>query len=185
MDLTISIFIILFILSWLLPILIILIKSTSKGPAFFIQERSGKENIVFNCLKLRTMYVNADAHTQQATHDDARITPIGKLLRKLCLDELPQFFNVLFGDMSIIGPRPHMVYHTQSYSEKVDGYMNRLFVKPGITGLAQVMGYRGEIKNDLMIAHRIKLDIFYINKWTLLLDVKILFNTIKLVVTNK
>lgn len=92
MDLTMSIVIILFILSWLLPILIILIKTTSKGPAFFIQERSGKENIVFNCFKLRTMYVNADAHTQQATQDDKRITPIGKLLRKMCLDELPQFF---------------------------------------------------------------------------------------------
>lgn len=131
------------------------------------------------------MYLNADAHTQQATENDDRITPVGNLLRKLCLDELPQFFNVLFGDMSIIGPRPHMVYHTQSYSEKVDGYMNRLVVKPGITGLAQVMGYRGEIKNDLMIAHRIRLDVFYINKWSLMLDINIILKTIKLIATNK
>lgn len=127
------------------------------------------------------MYVNEDAHNQQAIANDPRITLPGKFLRKFSLDELPQFFNVLVGDMSVIGPRPHMIYHTESYSQIVNVYMDRLDVKPGITGLAQVMGYRGEIRNITMIANRVRLDIFYIKNWSVGLDLMIALKTIKLV----
>ena len=127
------------------------------------------------------MYVNNDAHLKQALENDSRITSAGKFLRKFSLDELPQFFNVIYGDMSIIGPRPHMIIHTETYSEIVDDYMNRLCVKPGITGLSQVMGYRGEIKNKMMITNRVRLDIFYIKKWSVVLDIKITIKTIRLI----
>lgn len=180
-DVTVSLIVMILVLSWFLPLISLLIKLTSKGPVFFIQARSGKDNQTFNCIKFRSMYVNEDAHSQQAVANDPRITLPGKFLRKFSLDELPQFFNVLVGDMSVIGPRPHMTYHTESYSQVVNVYMDRLDVKPGITGLAQVMGYRGEIKNTAMIANRVKLDIFYIKKWSMKLDLVIALKTIKLV----
>jgi lipopolysaccharide/colanic/teichoic acid biosynthesis glycosyltransferase len=161
--------------------LALFIKITSPGPVFFIQSRSGKNGVAFNCIKLRSMYVNNDAHSKQALENDSRITSAGRFIRKFSLDELPQFFNVIYGDMSIIGPRPHMLFHTEAYSEIVNDYMKRLHVKPGITGLSQVMGYRGEIKNKMMIANRVRLDIFYIKKWSVGLDIKIVFKTIRLI----
>ncbi len=180
-DLVVSLLVIILLLSWLIPLLALFIKITSPGPVFFIQSRSGKNGVAFNCIKLRSMYVNNDAHSKQALENDSRITSAGRFIRKFSLDELPQFFNVIYGDMSIIGPRPHMLFHTEAYSEIVDDYMNRLHVKPGITGLSQVMGYRGEIKNKMMIANRVRLDIFYIKKWSVGLDIKIIFKTIRLI----
>jgi len=180
-DLVVSLLVIILLLSWLIPLLALFIKITSRGPVFFIQSRSGKNGVAFNCIKLRSMHVNNDAHSKQASENDSRITSAGKFIRKFSLDELPQFFNVICGDMSIIGPRPHMLFHTEAYSEIVDDYMNRLHVKPGITGLSQVMGYRGEIKNKMMIANRVRLDIFYIKKWSMGLDIKIVFKTIRLI----
>lgn len=180
-DLVVSLLVITLLLSWLIPLLALFIKITSRGPVFFIQSRSGKNGVAFNCIKLRSMYVNNDAHSKQASENDSRITSAGKFIRKFSLDELPQFFNVICGDMSIIGPRPHMLFHTEAYSEIVDDYMNRLHVKPGITGLSQVMGYRGEIKNKMMITNRVRLDIFYIKKWSVGLDIKIVFKTIRLI----
>jgi putative colanic acid biosysnthesis UDP-glucose lipid carrier transferase len=181
MDIIFSLLVIVGILSWLLPVISILIKLNSKGPIFFIQLRTGKNNQPFNCIKFRSMLLNAEADVQQAVENDIRVTKFGYILRKFCLDELPQFFNVLLGDMSIIGPRPHMIHHTESYSKIVYDYMSRLTVKPGITGLSQVMGYRGEIKNTQMIANRVRLDIFYIKHWHPLLDITIAFKTIKLI----
>ena len=119
-----------------------------------------------------------DAHLHQATKEDTRITKVGKIIRKTSIDELPQFINVLKGEMSVVGPRPHMVSHTLMYAERIDKFMVRHFVKPGITGLAQVSGYRGEVETDNDIIKRVKLDIFYLENWSLLLDIKIVFQTI-------
>ena len=124
------------------------------------------------------MMPNKDAHLYQATRDDQRVTKVGRFIRKTSIDELPQFYNVLFGDMSVVGPRPHMVSHTNMYAQKVDKFMVRHFVKPGITGLAQVRGYRGEIEKDEDILKRTKFDIFYIENWSLFLDIKIIIQTV-------
>ena len=177
-DIIFSLFVIIFILSWLLPVLAILIKLGSRGSVFFKQERSGIDNNIFRCWKLRTMYVNTEAHLQQARRGDARITPFGAFLRKTSLDELPQFFNVLFGQMSVVGPRPHMLRHTQEYAAIVDKFMVRHFIKPGITGLSQVRGFRGDTTEVHQMKGRVKLDIFYLENWTFLLDLKIIFYTV-------
>lgn len=179
-DLAVAIPVIILFLSWIIPIFAILIKLTSKGPVFFKQKRSGLNNLPFTCYKLRSMYINSEADMKQATIDDARITSIGAILRKFSLDELPQFFNVLLGDMSVIGPRPHMLQHTLQYSKFDSRYHLRQSVKPGITGLSQVMGYRGEIKNSHAIRNRVRLDLFYIRKWSLGLDLMIVLKTTKL-----
>ena len=115
---------------------------------------------------------------QMASTNDIRVTRIGKFIRKTRIDELPQFFNVLLGDMSVVGPRPHMVSHTEMYAKSVDKFMVRHFIKPGITGLAQTSGYRGEVENDRDIIGRVKYDIFYIENWSLLLDIKVIFMTV-------
>ena len=177
-DLFFSVFVCLLILWWLLPILAIIVKIDSKGPAFFSQERSGLNNRTFGCIKLRTMKVNPDANLKQATRDDPRITRAGKFLRKYNLDELPQFINVLLGNMSVVGPRPHMLKHTEEYSQIIDKYMIRHFIKPGITGLSQISGFRGETTSPLMMKRRIKVDIFYIENWSFLLDIKIIIKTL-------
>ena len=177
-DLVFSFLITVLILSWLTPILAILIKLDSRGPIFFKQKRSGKNNDLFWCLKFRTMQVNADSETKQAEKNDSRVTRAGLFLRKTSLDELPQFFNVLVGDMSVIGPRPHMVSHTELYSKIVNKFMLRHWVKPGITGLSQAMGYRGETKEKNAMKHRVRLDIFYIENWSFWLDLKIIVLTI-------
>ncbi len=176
-DILFSLFIIVFVLSWLTPILAILIKLESEGPVFFKQSRNGFNYEEFDCYKFRSMTPNKEANLNQATKGDQRITKIGRFIRKTSIDELPQFFNVLFGDMSVVGPRPHMVSHTNMYAQKVDKFMVRHFVKPGITGLAQVSGFRGEIEEDKDIINRVKYDIFYIENWSLLLDIKIITQT--------
>lgn len=177
-DIVFSSCIIIFVLSWLTPILAILIKLESKGPVFFKQSRNGFNYKEFDCYKFRSMTPNKDAHLHQATKGDLRITKIGAFIRKTSIDELPQFFNVLFGDMSVVGPRPHMVSHTNMYARRVDKFMVRHFVKPGITGLAQISGFRGEIETDKDIINRVKFDIFYIENWSILLDLKIIFQTL-------
>jgi putative colanic acid biosysnthesis UDP-glucose lipid carrier transferase len=177
-DIIFSLLIIIFLLSWLLPLLSILIKIDSKGPIFFKQQRSGINNDSFWCWKLRSMYVNGDSNIRQASKNDSRITKVGAFLRKTSLDELPQFFNVLVGNMSVVGPRPHMVKHTEQYSQIIDKYMVRHFVKPGITGLSQVMGYRGDTSENQKMKARVKIDIFYLENWSFLLDMKIIVMTI-------
>ncbi|OUS02414.1 undecaprenyl-phosphate glucose phosphotransferase [Flavobacteriales bacterium 33_180_T64] len=176
-DIVFSSLVIIFILSWLTPIIALLIKLESKGPVFFKQSRNGFNYKEFDCYKFRSMTPNKDANLYQATRGDLRITKIGKFIRKTSLDELPQFFNVLFGDMSVVGPRPHMVSHTNMYAKKIDKFMVRHFVKPGITGLAQISGFRGEVESDKDIIGRVKYDIFYIENWSLLLDLKIITKT--------
>lgn len=184
-DLSISIGLVIFVFSWLFPIIGLLIKATSKGPIFFQQLRHGKDNVPFYCFKFRTMYVNEKADVQQATKDDPRVTWIGKFLRKSSLDELPQFFNVIKGNMSIVGPRPHAVPMNYKFSEEIDNFMFRHTVKPGITGLAQAKGFRGETKDFYDIYSRCKLDIFYVNNWSPLLDLKIIFWTIVSLLMDK
>lgn len=177
-DIAFSFLVITLILSWLLPILAILIKLNSKGPVFFVQLRSGKNNHQFRCYKFRTLKVNKDADVKQVTQNDNRLTKIGRFLRKTNLDELPQFFNVLIGNMSVVGPRPHMLKHTEDYSRILNEYMIRHFVKPGVTGWAQVNGFRGEIKKEEQLRKRIEHDIWYMENWSLWLDLRIVFLTI-------
>lgn len=177
-DIIFSLFIIIFVLSWLSVILLILIKLESKGALFFKQKRNGIDYKEFYCYKYRSLKIDKEAKGY-VKKDDVRVTRTGKFLRKTSVDELPQFFNVLKGDMSVVGPRPHMLSYTDAYSKKVDLY-NFLFrhkVKPGITGLAQIKGYRGEVKSDKDIIGRVKYDIFYIENWSLLLDLKIIVQT--------
>lgn len=177
-DILFSSCIIVFVLSWLTPILAIIIKLESKGPVFFKQSRNGFNYKEFDCYKFRSMTPNKDANLHQATKGDMRITKVGAFIRKTSIDELPQFFNVLFGDMSVVGPRPHMVSHTNLYARRIDKFMVRHFVKPGITGLAQISGFRGEIEEDKDIINRVKYDIFYIENWSILLDLKIIIQTV-------
>lgn len=168
---------VLFIMSWLVPLIAIAIKIDSKGPVFFRQLRSGKDNKPFFCLKFRSMHVNAESDTLQATKNDARVTRVGAFLRQSSLDEFPQFFNVLRGDMSIVGPRPHMLKHSEDYSQLIDDFMVRQFVNPGITGWAQVNGLRGETKETASMMKRVKADLWYMENWSFLLDFKIVFLT--------
>ncbi|MDC0007151.1 exopolysaccharide biosynthesis polyprenyl glycosylphosphotransferase [Winogradskyella sp.] len=176
-DIVFSSFVIVFVLSWLTPVIALFIKLESKGPVFFKQSRNGFNYKEFDCYKFRSMMPNKDAHLYQVTRGDQRITKVGRFIRKTSMDELPQFFNVLFGDMSVVGPRPHMVSHTNMYAKKIDKFMVRHFVKPGITGLAQTSGFRGEVETDIDIIGRVKYDIFYIENWSLILDVKIIIQT--------
>jgi putative colanic acid biosysnthesis UDP-glucose lipid carrier transferase len=177
-DVIFSCLLVIFVFSWLFPIIAFAIKMTSKGPVFFKQKRTGKDNTDFTCWKFRTMYVNGDADSKQATRHDCRITPVGALLRKTSLDELPQFINVLMGSMSVVGPRPHMLKHTEEYSRLIHKFMARHHVKPGITGLAQSKGYRGETRNLIEMKNRVKLDRFYIENWSFILDLKIIIATV-------
>ena len=172
-DLLFSFLVIVFVMSWLTPLLAILIKLDSKGPVFFVQKRSGKNNSLFNCLKFRTMSVNEHSDKVQAEKGDVRITKIGAFLRKSSLDELPQFFNVFAGDMSVVGPRPHMVSHTEEYGKAINKFMVRHLVKPGITGLSQVMGLRGDTSQPHQMRNRVRIDIFYIENWSFAFDMKI------------
>jgi putative colanic acid biosysnthesis UDP-glucose lipid carrier transferase len=177
-DLLFSSIILIFLMSWLMPILAIIIKIDSKGPVFFLQKRSGKNNQPFLCFKFRTMKVNHDSDKLQAMKDDPRITKLGGFLRKSSIDELPQFINVFLGDMSVVGPRPHMLKHTEEYSKLIEKFMGRHYVKPGITGLAQCMGYRGETKTLADMENRVRLDRYYIENWTFWFDIKIIFLTV-------
>jgi putative colanic acid biosynthesis UDP-glucose lipid carrier transferase len=167
-----------FIFSWLFPILVILVKLTSKGPVFFKQKRSGLNNKEFYVYKFRSMVLNDEADTRQAEENDERITSIGHFLRRHNLDELPQFINVLKGQMSVVGPRPHMLNHTSSYRKLIDTFMVRHLITPGITGLAQSRGLRGETLETEDMEDRVKADVYYLENWSLLLDVKIIFVTV-------
>ena len=176
-DIVFSILVIVTILSWLTPLVALFIKMESKGNVFFTQLRNGYNYKSFRCFKFRSMVQNPNADLIQVTRGDVRITKFGQFLRKTSLDEMPQFFNVLLGDMSVVGPRPHMLSHTEMYAKKIDKFMVRHFVKPGITGLAQVSGFRGEVESDKDIIGRVKHDIFYIENWSFFLDIKIIFQT--------
>ena len=177
-DVVFSLFVLVFILSWLLPILFILIRLDSRGPVFFIQRRVGFLGRSFPCLKFRTMRVNAEANTKQATDDDPRITRVGRFLRHSNLDELPQFFNVLAGHMSVVGPRPHMFKDCDKFSNAVEGYKFRNLMKPGITGLAQVKGYRGPAQTFDKIFRRYQWDAFYVRNAGFWLDLRIIHYTV-------
>lgn len=177
-DILFSSFVILFILSWLTPILAILIKIESNGSVFFKQKRNGINFKEFMCFKYRSMQVNNTSDTEQVTKGDARVTKIGGFLRKTSLDELPQFINVLLGDMSVVGPRPHMVNQSQEFAKTIDKFTVRHFVKPGITGLAQISGCRGEVETRQDIIKRVRYDIYYSVNWSILFDVKIIFKTV-------
>ena len=177
-DIMFSFLVIILILSWLYPLIGFLIKLSSKGPVLFKQKRSGLDNKEFWCYKFRSMSQNINADNKQATKGDTRITNIGGFLRKSSIDEFPQFINVFKGDMSIVGPRPHMLKHTEQYSELIKKYMVRQLVKPGITGAAQIRGFRGETREIEEMEGRVKWDVWYIENWTFFLDINIIFRTI-------
>ncbi|MBK0369615.1 exopolysaccharide biosynthesis polyprenyl glycosylphosphotransferase [Flavobacterium agrisoli] len=177
-DIVFSLLVLVFILSWLTPLLALLIILESPGPVFYKHKRNGLGKHVFECYKFRSMQlVEQDAYNP-VSKNDVRITKVGKFLRKTSLDELPQFYNVLRGDMSVVGPRPHMLLYTEQYALKVNNFMIRHFIKPGITGLAQTRGYRGAVEKDSDIINRYKYDIFYMENWSILLDIEIILTTI-------
>ena len=177
-DIVFSGLVTIFILSWMIPLVGILIKLESKGPVFFMQDRNGENNRVFKCIKFRSMTPNPFSDTVQAQRNDPRVTRIGSFLRRFSLDEMPQFLNVLMGEMSIVGPRPHPVPMNQMFKQLIEKYNTRHKIKPGITGLAQIMGYRGEIERPFQIRSRVRLDYFYIQNWSFWLDLTIVFNTV-------
>ena len=163
----------------LMPVIALIVKRQSPGPLFFRQLRTGLDGRQFYCYKFRSMHVNKEADSRQATKDDPRKFPFGDFMRKTNIDELPQFWNVLVGDMSIVGPRPHMLVHTEQYDKLIDKYMVRHFVKPGITGWAQVTGFRGETPELWQMEGRVERDIWYIQHWSFWLDLRIIWMTVK------
>jgi lipopolysaccharide/colanic/teichoic acid biosynthesis glycosyltransferase len=173
-DIIVSLFVIAFFLSWMVPLIGLLIKLESRGPVFFKQLRSGYNNRSFWCYKFRSMYINENSDELQATKGDSRATAIGAFLRKTSIDEFPQFINVLKGEMSIVGPRPHMLFHTDFYGTRVNNYMKRLKVRQGLTGWAQVKGYRGETSDIRFMAERVRYDLWYMENWSFWLDIKII-----------
>ncbi len=176
-DILFSLLVIVGVLSWLMPLLSAIIRLESSGPALFKQRRHGRGNRPFDCWKFRTMVQNAHADDLQATREDWRVTRIGSFLRKTSIDELPQFINVFFGEMSVVGPRPHPIKLNEQYQPAIEKFWHRHAVKPGVTGLAQAKGFRGE--TDLIaMSGRVKLDRFYVRNWSLLLDVKIIMLTV-------
>jgi putative colanic acid biosynthesis UDP-glucose lipid carrier transferase len=185
MDVFVALFVTVFVLSWMTFILAIIARFKTREGVFFRQRRTCINGKEFTCIKYRTMRNNAEADLKQATQGDERITAVGKILRRYSLDEIPQFINVLAGDMSVIGPRPHMLAHTEIYSKQVDHFMRRHSVKPGITGLAQVNGYRGEIKSLSEISRRVTFDLQYIDAWSLGLDIKIFLLTLWVIIRGQ
>lgn len=183
-DIIFSGVVILTVLSWLIPLIGLLIKLESPGPVFFRQYRNGRSNDKFLIFKFRTMVVHNDQQVKQATKHDNRITRLGAILRKTSIDELPQFLNVFLGDMSVVGPRPHAVKHNEEFSKQIDRFIQRHAVKPGITGLAQAKGFRGETTTFNEISGRVRLDRFYVKNWSLLLDFKIIVLTILSIVNG-
>jgi len=177
-DIVFTLLVLVLICSWLFPLLAIIIKINSKGPVLFRQKRLGRDRKEFWCYKFRSMYVNNDSDKQMARKGDSRITSVGRILRKTSLDEFPQFWNVLMGNMSIVGPRPHMTVQNAQYQEIINNYLVRQLIKPGITGWAQINGYRGEIETDLDIKNRVSYDIWYLENWSFWLDIKIIYLTV-------
>ena len=179
-DLLFSTCILLFILSWMIPLFGLLIKLFSRGPVFFVQRRHGKQNSVFRCYKFRTMRIDKEgSNFKQATRNDPRVTAIGRWMRKASIDEMPQFVNVFLGHMSVVGPRPHVVSMNQEFSKMIDQFWLRHRVKPGVTGLAQCKGYRGECTSLHDVRGRIHLDKFYVKNWSFLLDIQIILSTLR------
>lgn len=172
------------LLSWLLPVLALMVYFTQGKPILFKQKRNGLNGREFDCLKFRTMRDDVDNNKKPTERDDPRVTKLGRILRKTSLDELPQFINVLKGEMSIVGPRPHMVSENESYGEIIKRYSLRHYVKPGITGLAQVKGYRGAVDSEKDMEMRIKTDIYYVRNWSFLLDLFIIYKTAKLMIAG-
>ena len=179
-DMVFSFFVIVFILSWMIPLFGLIIKLNSRGPILFSQIREGYKGSFFNCFKFRTMILNLESDTKMADDNDLRLTKFGKFLRLSTLDEMPQFINVFLGDMSIVGPRPHPVNLNKEFESRIAGFKKRHRFKPGITGLAQSMGYSGFISSTQDMNERVKMDIFYFKNWNLVLDVKIIFRTVKI-----
>ncbi len=177
-DIIFSALVLILVFPWVWLIVAIMIKIQSPGPIFFVQERTGLDGKIFKCIKFRSMKVNDDADKVQATKNDPRKFPFGTLMRRTNIDEIPQFINVFIGDMSVVGPRPHMLKHTEEYSRLINRFMVRHLAKPGITGLAQVTGFRGETKYIDQMEGRVKKDIEYIENWTFLLDIKIIIKTV-------
>ena len=177
-DIAFSLFVILFIFTWLFPLLAMLVKLSSPGPVFFKQMRLGRDNKPFVCWKFRSMRMNKEADSKQATKNDPRVTRVGAFLRKSNLDEMPQFLNVLFGHMSIVGPRPHPLRLNDQYRDIIDKYMVRHFVRPGITGWAQVNGFRGETRTPELMEKRVELDVWYLENWSFALDLKCVVRTV-------
>ncbi|MEP7236602.1 MAG: sugar transferase [Ferruginibacter sp.] len=177
-DIVLSFIFIMLVFPWLFPIIAVLIKLNSRGPVFFLQKRNKRNGELFTCIKFRSMCKNADADILPAGKNDKRITSAGRFLRNHYLDELPQFLNVLWGDMSLIGPRPHMVSDNVKFDELIKNYGYRHKVKPGITGLAQILGYIGPTNNLQEMEDRVNMDIFYARHWSVKLDIIILFRTL-------
>jgi putative colanic acid biosynthesis UDP-glucose lipid carrier transferase len=184
-DILLSAFLLVFLLSWLLPFIALLIKLDSKGPVFFTQKRMKKGGRYFNCLKFRTMVTNAEADIMAAYENDHRITRTGNFLRKHHLDELPQLWNVLIGDMSLIGPRPYMISDSMRYESVADSYKLRYKVKPGITGLAQSYGHFGSVGGAEDMKERVNFDLSYITNWSVKMDVKIICRTLWMIVKRR
>ena len=184
-DIIFSLLVILLVFPFALLIIAPLIKLSSRGPIFFKQLRSGRNNEEFYCYKFRTMHVNDQADSLQAKKGDTRITAIGAFLRKTSLDELPQFYNALIGNMSVVGPRPHMLRHTEEYSKLIDKFMVRQLVKPGVTGWAQVHGYRGDTRDSSLMEKRVEYDVWYLENWSIILDIKIVVITAWQVIASK
>ncbi len=183
-DIIFSTIVMITILSWLIPLIGILIKLESNGGIFFMQNRHGKDNQLFLCYKFRTMVVNNLSDSKQATKNDPRITKVGAVLRKTSIDEIPQFINVFLGDMSVVGPRPHPIKLNEEFAGRIDRFFQRHAVKPGITGLAQAKGFRGETSKFNDMYGRVKLDRFYVKNWSLFLDLKIILLTIISIIKN-
>lgn len=178
-DLFCSIGLMLVIGWWLFPIVAIFIKLDSPGPIFYSQMRGGINNSIFNCYKFRSMAADNKDDLRQAVRNDPRVTKVGRILRKTSIDELPQVFNVIYGNMSLVGPRPLIISQNAENAKNIEGYMNRHLVKPGITGLAQAKGYRGETELPNSIYFRYKLDMYYIKNWTVNFDLKLIWITAK------
>jgi putative colanic acid biosynthesis UDP-glucose lipid carrier transferase len=179
-DISFTLLIGMTVLWWLIPLIAFFVRITSRGPVFFMQQRSGRDGKVFGCYKFRSMRVNDLADIKGAVVGDPRLTRLGAFLRRTSLDELPQFLNVLKGEMSVVGPRPHMLRHTEEYRMIINKYMVRHFLKPGITGWAQTNGFRGDLTGNKM-EERVKKDIWYMENWSFLLDIQIILKTIRLI----
>ncbi len=184
MDVLTSLVVILAIFPWLLPVLYVLIRMDSKGPVFFRQKRVGFLGKTFWCYKFRTMHINDHADSRRASRNDPRVTRVGWFLRNTCLDELPQFINVLLGDMSIVGPRPHMLKDSDEFANLVSNYTFRNLARPGITGLSQVRGYRGPAVNFESIFRRYQWDSYYVRNVSFILDIRIMIQTGLLIVRS-
>ena len=183
-DIVFSLCFLCLVFPFVLLFVFVVTEFTMPGKLFFVQKRTGLNGKTFKCYKFRSMRKNPQAEEKQATKGDDRVTRWGYIMRKTSLDETPQFINVLMGDMSIVGPRPHMLKHTDEFTEMVDGYMLRHQVKPGVTGWSQVNGYRGEIRKPEDIENRVKFDLWYIDNWSFLLDLRIIFKTVTLCFGN-